>query len=165
MSVREQLFLRTERSPAEVARLAGDLVGGRAETRSDHSWLAVDTSRLVPGVTGEFGGPVLAHASERPFRTDDEFEAVDAYTVEIRLWQADGPRAGGGDGADVEARAAAAIFDALAKAIDAPMIHVRDDDKLVRASLPGRGVHDFPPGTTIYDWDEPKWDGYVVVDE
>jgi hypothetical protein len=165
MSVREQLFLRTDRSPAEVAQLASELIGGRAEARADHSYLLVDTGRLVPGVSGEFGGPVLTRESERPFRPDDEFEAIDAYSVEIRLWQAGGPRADGAGGADVEARAASAIFDALAKAIDAPMIHVRDDDKLVRAALPGRGIHEFPPGTTIYDWDESKWDGYVVLDD
>jgi hypothetical protein len=164
MSVRERLFLRTDRAPADFARLAGEVIGGRVETQSGESWLLVDTARLVPGVAGEFGGPVVAHESERPFRPDGEFEATDAYNVEMRLWQAQGPRLGGDSGLDVEAHAASAIFDALAKAIDVPMIQVRGDDKVVRAFFPGRGVQNFPPDTTVYDWDEPKWDGYVVLE-
>lgn len=163
MSVREQVFLRTDRPHAEVARLAAELVGGRYEPRSDHSLLLVSTGRLIPGAPGEFGGPVLPHESERPFRPDDEFEAVDGYTVEVRLWQAHGPRVDRETGLDFEAEAASAVFDALAKGIPDPMIHVRHGDKLARASMPGKGVRDFPEGTTIYDWDEAKWDGYVVL--
>jgi hypothetical protein len=163
MSVREQVFLRTDRPHAEVARLAAELVGGRSEPRSDHSLLLVHTGRLVTGASGEFGGPVLAHKSERPFRPEGEFEAVDFYTVEIRLWQAHGPRVDRESGRDFEAEAAAAVFDALANGIDVPMIHVRYDDKLARASMPGKGIHDFPEGTTIYDWDEDKWDGFVLL--
>ncbi|MCA2216306.1 hypothetical protein [Jidongwangia harbinensis] len=125
----------------------------------------MDTGTLVPDGSGQFGGPVLTHESERPYRPGGEFQALDLYTVEIRLWQAHGPRGHRSPGRDIEAEAAAVIFDTLAKGIDNPMIHVSHTDKLVSASMPGKGVHDFPTGTTIYDWDQEKWDGYVVLDE
>jgi len=162
MSVREQVFVRTDSSPAEFAEFAAELIGGRAELRDQQVWLIVDTMRLVPGVDGEFGGPILAHTSEAAFRPDGEFEAPDAYTVEMRLWQAGGPRVEPATGADVEELAAAAVFQALAASADLAMIHVHDDDVLLRAARPGVGQVEFPPGTTIYDWDEDKWDGLVL---
>jgi hypothetical protein len=162
MSVREQLFVRTDGSPAEFAEFAAKLIRGRAELRDQQVWLLVNTARLVPGVAGEFGGPVVAHASEAAFRPDGEFEAPDAYTMEIRLWQAGGPRVEPTTGADVEELAATAVFQALAAAADFAMIHVHDDDALLRAVLPGAGQVEFPRGTTIYDWDEDKWNGLVL---
>jgi hypothetical protein len=165
MSVREQLFLRTDGSPAEVAEFVAGLVGGRAETRDQQSWLLVDTARLVPGVAGEFGGPVIAHNSEAAFRPDGEFEAPDAYEVELRLWQAGGPRVDPATGADVEILAATAIFQALANSAELALIQVHGDDALLRAALPGAGTLDFPQGTTIYDWDEEKWNGFVLKPE
>jgi hypothetical protein len=39
---------------------------------------------------------------------------------------------------------------------------VRDDDKLVAASLPGKGVYRPSAGTTIFDWDEEHWNGFVL---
>jgi hypothetical protein len=161
MSVREQLFVRTDGSPAEVAEFVAKLVGGRAEVRDQQTWLLVDTARLVPGVAGEFGGPVVAHSSEAAFRPDGEFEAPDAYDVELRLWQARGPRVDPVTGADVEEAAATAIFRAVADAADLALIQVHNDDALVRAALPGAGTFEFPPGTTIYDWDEEKWNGFI----
>lgn len=162
MSVREQLFVRTDGSPAEVAEFVAKLVGGRAEVRDQQPWLIVDTARLVPGAAGEFGGPVVAHSSEAAFRPDGEFEAPDAYDVEVRLWQAGGPRVDPATGVDVEQVAAAAIFQALTTAADLAVIHVHGDDALLRAALPGAGTFEFPLGTTIYDWDEDKWNGFVL---
>ena len=162
MSVREQVFVRTDGTPAEVAEFAAKLLGGRAEVRDRQPWLLVDTARLVPGVAGEFGGPVMAHNSEAAFRPDAEFEAPDAYDVELRLWQAGGPRVDPVTGDDVEEVAATALFRALAGAADLALIHVHDDDALVRAALPGAGTVEFSPGTTIYDWDEDKWNGFVL---
>jgi hypothetical protein len=165
MSVREQLFVRTDGTPAEVAEFAAKLLGGRVELRDQQPWLLVDTARLVPGVVGEFGGPVVAHNSEAAFRPDGEFEAPDAYDVELRLWQAGGPRMDPATGADVEELAAAAMFQALAGASDLALIHVHGDDALLRAALPGAGTAEFPPGTTIYDWDEDNWNGFVLKPE
>ena len=162
MSVREQVFVRTDGSPAEVAGLAAELIGGRVEERDQQVWLLVDTARLVPGVDGEFGGPVVAHASEAAFRPAGEFEAPDAYDVELRLWQAGGPRVDPVTGADVEVLAATAVFRALASSADLALIHVHDDDVLLHAALPGAGAVDLVPGTTIYDWDEDKWNGLVL---
>jgi hypothetical protein len=162
MSVREQVFVRTDRSPAEIASFAAKLVGGRAEVRDQQVWLLVDTERLVPGAAGEFGGPVVIHSSGAAFRPADEFEAPDAYDVELRLWQAGGPRVDPVTGADVEELAATAIFRALAGSADLALIHVHHDDGLLRAALPGAGTFEFPRGTTIYDWDEDKWNGFVL---
>jgi hypothetical protein len=165
MSVREQLFVRTDGTPAELAEFAAKLVGGRAEVRDRQPWLLVDTARLVPGVAGEFGGPVVAHTSEVAFRPDGEFEAPDAYDVELRLWQAGGPRVDPVTGADVEELAATALFRALAATAEFALIHVRGDDTLLRAAVPGAGTVDFPQGTTIFDWDEDKWGGVVLKPE
>lgn len=162
MSVSEQLFVRTDGTPAEFAEYAAKLIGGRAEVRGAQVWLLVDTGRLVPGAAGEFGGPVVAHASEAAFRPDGEFEAPDAYDLEVRLWQAGGSRVEPSSGADVEELAAAAVFRALAAGAELAIIHVHADDALRRATLPGVGTRDFPPGTTIYDWDAGKWDGFVL---
>lgn len=162
MSVREQLFVQTDGSQAEIAEFAAKLIGGRVEFHDQQAWLLVDTARLVPGIDGEFGGPVVAHTSEAAFRPDGEFEAPDAYNMEIRLWQVGGPRVEPTTGADVEELAAAAIFQSLAAAASFAMIHVHDDDSLLRAVLPGAGTIEFPRGTTIYDWDEEQWNGYVL---
>jgi hypothetical protein len=159
MSVREQLYLQTRIPPEELVHLAAGLIGGRARD----CWLLVETAHLVPGASGEFGGPVIAHESELPFRPLGEFEAIDCYTVEIRLWQAHGRRIHPDTGENVEALASDRIFRALADGIAAPIIHVRNDDKLVQASMPGRGIRGYPDGTTIYEWDVPAWDGYVVI--
>jgi hypothetical protein len=161
MSVREQLFVRTDASPAEVADLAAKLIGGRTELRDQQVWLLVETARLVAGIAGKFGGPVVVHDSEAAFRPDGEFEAPDAYDVELRLWQSGGPRVDP-TGGDVEELAAAAIFEALAASPDLALIHVHDDDLLLRAALPGAGTSEFPRGTTIYDWDADKWNGFVL---
>ena len=162
MSVREQLFVRTDDSPAQVAELAARLIGGRAEVRDQQPWLLADTAQLVPGVVGEFGGPVVAHASETVFRPDGEFEAPDAYDIELRLWQTGGPRVDQATGADVEELAAAAVFQAPAISADLALIHVHNDDALLSAALPGAGTIAFPPGTTIYDWDADEWHGFVL---
>jgi hypothetical protein len=161
MSVREQVFVRTDGSPAEVAAFAAKLIGGRVEVRDQQVWLLVDTARLVPGVEGEFGGPVVAHPSQAAFRPDGEFEAPDAYDVELRLWQAGGPRVDPATGADVEELAARAVFQVLATSTDLAVIHVHDDDVLLRAALPGAGTLEFT-GATIYDWDEDSWNGFVL---
>jgi len=165
MSVREQLFLRTDGSPAEVAEFVAKLIGGRAEVRDQQPWLLVDTARLVPGVAGEFGGPVVAHNSEAAFRPGGEFEAPDAYDMELRMWQAGGPRVDPVTGTDVEELAATVVFQALARSADLALIQVHGDDALLRAALPGAGTFEFPGGTTIYDWDEEKWNGFVLKPE
>jgi hypothetical protein len=164
MSVREQIYVRTDLSAAEVASAAADAVGGSVAHRDTHSWFLVATSRLIHGTSGEFGGPVLHKASEAQFRPADEYEAPDAYNIEIRLWQAHGPRVHAATGEDVEAAAASAVFATLSEALSAPMLHVREGDKLISASRPDRGVHTYPDGVSVYDWDEDEWDGYVLID-
>jgi hypothetical protein len=41
-------------------------------------------------------------------------------------------------------------------------VHVRNDDELIRAVLPGGAPYDFPAGTLIYETDRDRWNGYVV---
>ncbi|GAA3349784.1 hypothetical protein GCM10020358_73220 [Amorphoplanes nipponensis] len=162
MTVREQLFVHSNGSPVEIAAFAAGLIGGRTEIRDQRPWLFVDTARLVQGADGEFGGPVTAHFSDAPFRPDGEFEAPDAYQVELRLWQTGGCRIDPATGADVEELAATAIFRALAASEALPVIHVHDDDTLLQAALPGVGTVVFPTGTSIYDGDEDRWACVVV---
>ncbi len=163
MSVREQIFLRTQRPADEVADALAGLLGGRVEHRDDHAYVVVDTARLVAGASGEFGGPVLPHTSELPFRPEGEFEATDCYNMEIRLWQAYGKRVDPATGTDVEAAAAAVVYDAVTRAFDEPAIHIHTDDGLVAAYLPGKGVYRPPSGTSIYDWDAANWNGFVLL--
>ena len=133
--------------------MIAELVGGRMEVKDGNPWLFIKTDQLVDGAQGELAGPVLPHVSEAPFRPDGEFEAADAYDVEVRLWQV------GGAQADSES-AVDAVFRVLTPTGFAA-IQVRDDDKLVRATL-GAGSRDFAAGTTIYDWDSDEWSGFVV---
>ncbi|RSM51434.1 hypothetical protein DMB66_41965 [Actinoplanes sp. ATCC 53533] len=130
--------------------------------RDQRPWLLVDTAQLVLGVVGEFGGPVVAHASAAAFRRNGEFEAPDTYNIELRLRQTGGPRVDPATGADVEQLAAAVVFQALTGSTDLALIHVHDDDALLSAALPGAGTITFPPGTTIYDWDADEWGGFVL---
>ncbi len=162
MSVREQIFLRTDKSPQEVAGILARLVGGEAAAGRENTWLLTRTERLVAGVSGEFGGPVLEHPSELSHRPPGEFEAPDCYNVELRLWQAQGPRLHPTTGVDVENAAAVALFDAVVVA-GFTAIHVENDEVLLRANLPGTGAYEFSASTSIYDWDAERWNGFVVV--
>ncbi len=164
MSVREQIYVRTTAPVRNIAGSVAELVGGERVHRDNHSWLVVDTGRLVPGAVGKFGGPVLPHADESAFRPEEELEAPDSYNVEIRLWQSHGPRRDTISGQDIEAAAASRLFILVSALLCAPMIHVRHDDELVSAAMPGRGTIGYPVGTSIYEWDQGKWDGYVVID-
>lgn len=165
MSVREQLFLHTQRPPAEIADAIAHHFEGRADHRADHAYVVVETERLVAGASGEFGGPILPHESELPFRPEGEFEAVDGYNMEIRLWQAYGRRVDPDTGMDIEAAAAARIFDAVTEALQDPAIHVHTDDALVAAYRPGKGIYHPPRGTSIYDWDREIWNDFVLLPE
>ncbi|GAA0810694.1 hypothetical protein [Spirilliplanes yamanashiensis] len=166
MSVRELVFFATHRPADEVADLLAGALGGTVEHRDGSAWLLVDTAHLVDGATGRFGGPLVEHDITEGRGSDDEWEASDAYRLELRLWQAEGPRIHPVTGRDIEADAAGTVFAAAVGAVaDVPILRVRDDDKLISAALPGRGARTFPAGTSIYDWDEPLWDGYVVRKE
>ncbi|WP_306211368.1 hypothetical protein [Actinoplanes sp. RD1] len=137
------------------------LVDGWTEAADGGTWLLVRPSELLPDEAwreeASFGGPVLAHESERPFRPEGEYEAMDAYNVEIRLWLA-GAHADG-----LEAAAADHIFAAVAR-LGMAAIQVRRDDELIRAVLPDAAPYDFPAGTLIYETDRDKWNGYVLED-
>jgi hypothetical protein len=162
VSIRELFFVQTDRPAAEIATLLAKVGNGSAEKTDGNMLLLFPTDHLVAGVSGRFGGPVLDHAPGLPFRPDGEFEAPDLYNVEIRLWQADGPRVHPVTGADVEEAAATALFSAVV-ACGLTAIHVHDDDKLVRATVPGQGSREFAKGTTVYDWDADKWGGFVAM--
>jgi stage V sporulation protein SpoVS len=159
VSVREQLFIRTVKKPVEVAGMVAGLVGGRTKTANGGTWLLVAIGDLLPDEAWrgavDFGGPVLTHESERPFRPAGEYTATDAYNVEIRLWLA------GAHNDAVEAAAADRIFAAVA-GLNMATIQIRRDDELIRAVLPGGAPYDFPAGTLIYETDRDRWNGYVV---
>ena len=91
MSVHERLFLRTDLSPFELSSEAAGLVGGQAEDRGDHAYLLVDTARLVPGMTGEFGGPVRGHESDLPFRPEGSSRRSTATTGRFGCGRLSGP--------------------------------------------------------------------------
>ncbi len=55
MSVREQLFLRTDLPPTAIARTIAGIVGGTVDDHGPHAYVTVDTSRLVEGMVGRFG--------------------------------------------------------------------------------------------------------------
>ncbi|WP_305788450.1 hypothetical protein [Symbioplanes lichenis] len=157
MSVREQIFIRTDRKPAEIAGVIATLVNGRTEVSNDDTWLLVSIGTLLPDSdlrSAEFGGPVLPYVADPPFQPG-EFEATDAYNVEVRLWLA------GARNEALEAAAADQIFAVVAR-MEVAAVQVRRDDKLIRAVLPGRAPYDFPAGTLIYETDRDRWNGYVL---
>ncbi len=160
MSVSDQIFLRTDKSPAEVAGLLAERLSGHVAERNGTTWLFLDPAVLMghsdrtPG--DDFGGPVVAHRSELPFRPDGEFEATDFYNVELRLWLS-GTKRG-----EFEALLADKFF-AVVAAEGFTAVHVRNDDVLIRAAMPGAGTREFPVGTTIYDSDQERWGGFVLT--
>ena len=161
MSVREQVLFCSDAEPYDQARAIAELIGADIVAHPTMVEVLMPTSRLLPHVDGQFGGPLVSRDAEWPYRPAGEWEAGDAYKLEWRLWQAPGARLDASSGADLEFVAASAVFDQLAAGLLVPMLHIHRTDRLVAAFHPDHGLRRFAEDVTIYDWDEAAWGQWV----
>ena len=88
----------------------------------------------------------------------EDVSAIDRYTgvVEVRLV--------GKKDEESQAREARAVFDELAAGRpDVALVLSHALSLIIAAYLPGSGVHDFPPGTTLDVPDADAWRPWVVA--
>jgi hypothetical protein len=162
MSVGERIYVGSDRSPAALAADIAAALGARVSVHPGKVEVLLPTETVLPGVAGEFGGPLLRHRPDGPSLPPGEWYATDAYDLEWRLWQAYGPRYDREKDVDLEHLAASAVFDRLAATIDAPMVHLHQSDELAAAYHPEHGFHRYPRWTLIYSYDEDKWGRWIL---
>jgi|SRR5579875_2479470 len=157
MSERENIFVAGVEKPSELSRL---LVArfGLEYMRDQDLYASEDLGLRRRALTtdGFVGLRVYPNTFVDPDAAPDEVQAFDAYPVQIDLWI---PRP------DVEAQEAEARawFDRLVAARpDLPMLLIHDVDFLHAAYLPGKPVHDFPPGTSVDFPDIDAWLPWVI---
>jgi hypothetical protein len=151
MADQENIFLQSSATAAEEAKLLQELLG--LEPIPDTTGAGPDEhglrgpARTVDGVLGfviqpnDLAGP-------------DTAQAFDTYPIEIDIWL--------GRDEVVQMREARLVFDRLVEARpDVPMLLCHDLDLVVAAYRPGRGVHDFPAGTTVDGPDAAQWRDWV----
>jgi hypothetical protein len=158
MSERENVFIATAEKPSQFSRLLVDRFGFEYMKGMDPQ-ASEDLGLHRPALTADgFAGVHLyPNAFVDPDAGPDEVQAFDAYSLEIDLWI---PRPRPVEAQQAEARA---WFDQLAAARpDLPMLLVHDVTFLCAAYLPGRPVHDFPPGISVDVPDIVAWLPWVI---
>ncbi|WP_427892979.1 hypothetical protein ACQHIV_08805 [Kribbella sp. GL6] len=157
MTARENVFLRSAAPVREQAERLRDLLG--LEPIPDQSGAGPDqyglraAARTVPGTLGFLVQPNL-HVEADP--APEDVQAIDGYPIEIDIWL------GRDEGAQrAEGRL---VFDYLVQMWpDVPMLLCHDLEELLVAYRPGRGVYEFPAGTTMDAPDAAQWRDWVEV--
>jgi hypothetical protein len=144
MSVRERILLHSPDEPAVLAQAVAAILGAHIEENTSMVEMLMPMEAIRSGTQGEFGGPVLRRDPEWPYRPPDEWEAVDAYELEWRLWQAYGPQVDAETGEGLELAAASTVFERLASGIRIPMPQLHLTDKLIAAYHPDHGLKRYP---------------------
>jgi hypothetical protein len=119
---------------------ADDEIGLRGRARTAEGWLGfeVQPNNHVP-------------AEAEP----DEVQAIDAYPIEIDIWY-------GAKEQQVQRREARLVFDRLVEARpEVPALLCHELTFLIAAYLPGAGVHEFDPQTTMDAPDADSWRPWV----
>lgn len=157
MAERENIFLRSVLAVQDEANALQELLGlepipNQAGARPGQHGLRGKAG----AVDGTLGYLVQPNGHVDPEAAPDEVQAFDNYPVEIDIWL--------GSRGPEQAQEARAVFDRLvAERPDVPMLLCHDLDLLVAAYLPGRGVHEFPPGTTVDAPDAEQWRPWVAA--
>jgi hypothetical protein len=158
MSERENIFVAGAEEPSQFSRLLVD--GFRVEPmRGTDLQGSEDLGLRGQALTadGFVGLRVHRNTFVDPDAAPDEVQAFDAYPVQIDLWL---PRPTVEHAQETEARA---WFDRVVAARpDLPMLLVHDVVLLHAAYLPGKPVHDFPPGTSVDFPDIETWLPWVI---
>jgi hypothetical protein len=155
MSTRENIFLQSAAAVADEAKLLQELLGlepipDTTGARPDQHGLR-GPARTVDGVLGYVIQP-NHHVEVDP--EPEDVQAIDSYPVEIDIWL-------GRDQA-AQSQEARLVFDQLVAARpEVPMLLCHDLDELVAAYRPGKGVHEFPAGTSMDAPDAGQWREWV----
>ncbi|GAB2645469.1 hypothetical protein [Kribbella swartbergensis] len=156
MSEQENIFLRSSATAEEAATVLRELLD--LEPIPDTSGAGPDEHGLrgpARTVEGVLGFVIQPNDLAAPDRGTDDVQAIDGYPIEIDIWL--------GRDEVVQLKEARLVFDRLVEARpDVPMLLCHDLDLVVAAYLPGRGVHEFPAGTTVDAPDAEKWREWVV---
>jgi hypothetical protein len=143
MAVQENIFLQSGSTAQDAARLLTDVLG--LEPIPDTSGAGPDEyglrgpARTVDGVLGFVIQPNY-HVEPNP--APEDVQAIDKYPIEIDIWL--------GRDEVVQLLEARLVFDRLVEVRpDVPILLCHELGRLVAAYRPGRGVHEFPAGTTI----------------
>lgn len=154
MQDREYLFLQTSRSSGAEAEWLEKEFGLEPIPNGVDDPARVGLRGKARTRDGAVGYEVQPNTYPVSDPEPDEVQAIDAYPVQIAVWL------GHDEGSQLaEGRQ---VFDEVVKARpDVPVLLCHTVDALVAAYLPGRGVHDFPPGTTIDAVDQELWRDWV----
>ncbi|WP_282204627.1 hypothetical protein [Kitasatospora fiedleri] len=157
MSQQDLVFVADDRPLAEAAREIARAVG--ASVDPEHS----SPERISLVLNSSSAGAeveVRCHVERNVFAEKDpspeEVNAYDGYPVLLDVWlrRRDDRR---------QQAEAKALFERLAQASpQAPTLLVQELGLLVAAHLPARGVHEFPPDTTVDAEDRDAWGDWVV---
>jgi hypothetical protein len=157
MATRENIFLQSGSSAEEEARLLAGLLG--LEPIPDTSGAGPDEYGLrgpAQTVDGVLGFVIQPNYHVEPDPEPEDVQAIDAYPIEIDIWL--------GRDEMVQAQEARLVFDRLVEARpQVPMLLCHELGRLVAAYVPGRGVHEFPAGTTMDAPDADQWRDWVLT--
>jgi hypothetical protein len=155
MSTQENIFLQSGAAAGDEAKLLRDLL--ELEPIPDTTGAGPDEYGLrgpARTVDGVLGYAIQPNHHVEPDPGPENAQAFDTYPIEIDIWL-------GRDEA-VQLQEARLVFDRLVEARpDVPMLLCHDLGRLVAAYLPGRGVHEFPVGTTMDAPDADQWRDWV----
>ncbi|MEU0091546.1 hypothetical protein [Kribbella sp. NPDC006257] len=157
MSDREFLFLKTAATVEDEAGVLRDLLGlepiPHQATAGEDEFGLRGPARTVDGTLGFVVHPNgFAEIDPDP----GDIQVFDAYEVQIDIWL-------GSRGPQQQAEARVVFDHLVAHRPDVPMLLCHNPDWLIAAYLPGRGVHDFPPGTSVDAPDAEQWRDWAVT--
>jgi hypothetical protein len=158
MGERENIFIATGEKPSQFSRVLVDRFGLECMKGEDpQASEDLGLRRQALTVDGFVGLHLHPNTFGDPDPGPDEVQAFDAYPLQIDLWI---PRPRPVEAQEAEARA---WFDRLvATRPDVPILLVHDVTWLHAAYLPGKPVHDFPPGTSVDVPDIEAWLSWVI---
>ena len=155
MATQENIFLQSGSTAQDEARLLTDVLG--LEPIPNTSGAGPDEYGLrgpARTVDGVLGFVVQPNHHVEPDPEPEDVQVIDTYPIEIDIWL-------GRDEA-VQAQEARLVFDRLVQVRpEVPMLLCHELDRLVAAYLPGRGVREFPAGTTIDAPHAAQWREWV----
>jgi hypothetical protein len=157
MAARENIFIRTDRSVPDAAALLSALLGLEQIPDDDDSAEDVGLRGRAESADGFLGFRVMPNANGLPDPDPDEIQAIDGYPLQVDIWY-------GSKEPEVQRREARIVFDKLTAAgSDVAMLLTSDLQYLIAAYVPGAGVHEFEPATTMDAPDVERWRPWVAV--
>jgi hypothetical protein len=155
MATQENIFVQSASTTEDETKFLQDLLG--LEPIANQSAAEPDEYGLQgPALTGDgvLGFVIQPNHHVEPDPEPEDLQAIDKYPIEIDIWL----------GRDLAAqrKEARAVFDRLIEARpDVPMLLCHELTLLIAAYRPGRGIQEFPAGTTMDAPDADQWSDWV----